>query len=839
MDISRKARNFKVFVLSLFLTFFVLVLIDATGEDITDAQGNPLVGGEGYTEEIEVTVTVEFTDENLEARVRKEIDVPEGDIKELDLVALTSLNASMSNIEVLEGLEFCGNLEQLNIHSNDLTDIEALSGLTNLKTLDIRFNPITDASLKYLKGLGNLQNLALTTTDITDAGVKHLKGLDNLRELNLSYTNVTDAGVKYLGELRNLQVLNLRATDITDAGLEYLNNLDNLRELNLSYTDVTGNGFKYLRTLNNLHELRLRRTNITYEGLEHLSDLVNLRYLSLRDTDITDEGLKHLKDLDNLRELHLCYTGLTGEGLEYLMGLDNLEKLCLRDTEVVDKELEHLEELDNLQRLSLWRTDITDKGLVHLKKLDNLQRLSLWNTEITDAGLKHLKGLGNLQELDLRYTNITGTGLRHLNGLESLQELDLRYICLSRKESDSLRDVDKDINIKYNCVTEADVSILTKGKWETGERQFKAETISVSYRAELSPAQRARMTGRSVYHDRDEEVVVVVDEKGEIVKRVKAEDARVIVNRYTEDFLVAHTPGVGEKTTVKVFDRRGDLKLDIEVDIRPGFRERIVGTLDNAVITRPFAFGPVGTKYTIYRYDQEGKQTLTQHPGNILVDACINGNTIWTRRGFGASCLTRYDSRGAVQYEYSFPENQANYRHFVSRDGRHLLTCYRPEDERHRHNYTLHIEGRGPVEWEGRRAFGRRPHHPVLFRDDEEMLFYRDTQGIKAYDYDGNRIWTAHLPNRHSTYSLAIHKIGDRSVLSSYEVKDGVPRIAHYSLPNGFRLGITDLSEYIDMDEYGDELDRVPGRFYADAEGNVSIPISDAYVIVRFDSREQ
>jgi len=142
------------------------------------------------------------------------------------------------------------------------------------------------------------------------------------------------------------------------------------------------------------------------------------------------------------------------------------------------------------------------------------------------------------------------------------------------------------------------------------EVEIRAERVSVSTRAELSPAQRAWMTGRSVYHDRDEGIVVVViDEAGNETKRIDAEDARVIVNGYSEDFLVARTPGMGGKTPVKVFDRRGDLKLDIEVDLGPGPEERIVGTLGNAVITCPFALHEIGTEYKIFRYDQNGKKT--------------------------------------------------------------------------------------------------------------------------------------------------------------------------------------------------------------------------------------
>ncbi len=188
-------------------------------------------------------------------------------------------------------------------------------------------------------------------------------------------------------------------------------------------------------------------------------------------------------------------------------------------------------------------------------------------------------------------------------------------------------------------------------------------TVSVLSRVELSPERRAEIKGRSVYHNRDDEIVVVIDEEGDVVKRIDAGDARVIVNEYTEDFLVARTPGVGEKTTVKVFDRRGDLKLDIEVDLGPGPKERMVGTLDNAVITRPFALHEIGTEYKVFRYDQDGKQTLVEEQNNMLVEARIYGRRIVTsaadpRKG---AVINKYNSEGNRIYTYSKEAKRPRY----------------------------------------------------------------------------------------------------------------------------------------------------------------------------------
>ena len=387
--------------------------------------------------------------------------------------------------------------------------------------------------------------------------------------------------------------------------------------------------------------------------------------------------------------------------------------------------------------------------------------------------------------------------------------------------------------VTVGCMLAAPAGLQAEEEPVRGEGRIRAESVSAYTRDELPPARRARMTGRSVYHDRNDGVVVVIDEAGNVARRIDAKDARVIINGYTEDFLVARTPGVGEKTSVKVFDRRGELKLDIEVDLGPGPKERIVGTLDNALITRPFALGSPGTKYIIYRYDQDGRQILVEEPDITLASVYIyGGNRILAEEGLTfRKAIRKYDSKGVLRHEYSFTEIFNRY--FVSPDGRHLLTCYEPKGERHIRKFVLHIEGRRPVEWEA-----GIPRAPVIFRDDEEIVVYREwPQRLHptAYTYDGRRLWSI----REKALAIAVHKIGHRSILSSYELKDGVPRVSHYSMENGTLLGITDLREYIDIDEYRDRLDRVPGRFYADDEGNVNIPIPDAYVTISLNRREQ
>ena len=380
------------------------------------------------------------------------------------------------------------------------------------------------------------------------------------------------------------------------------------------------------------------------------------------------------------------------------------------------------------------------------------------------------------------------------------------------------------------CMLAAPALLHAEEELERGEERISAESVSAYTRAELSPAQRARMTGRSVYHDRNDGVVVVIDEEGNVARRIDAEDASIRVNEHTGAFLILSTPLMDEKATVKLFNRRGEIQMEIEGDIAAA-QERVVGTLDNAVITSPFSKGPAFTEYKIFRYDQEGKQTLVEKPDNVLSDAHVYGNFIWTRT-LTTNVLRKYDPVGNLLYGYRFPERaERGRRHFVSPDGRHLLTCYQPEDERHRRNFKLHIEGREAAEWQA-----GIPRPPIIFLNEEETVVYREwpQRGYPvAYTYDGRRRWSV----RNEALSIAVHKIGHRFVVSSYELEDGVPQISHYSLEDGSKLGVTDLGGHVNLE--GDALKRVPSRFHTNEAGNLIIPIADTYVTIRLNRMDQ
>lgn len=154
---------------------------------------------------------VVFSDPNLEAVIRENIGKSEGIIYTADLNGLCSLEAKEKNISNIAGLEYCNNLEYLNLISNQISDVSPLSELSKLKTLYLdQNNQIYDIS--PLAGLTNLEDLSLFVNKVTN--VSPLAGLMKLRKLNLRFNRIND--ISPLAGLTNLEYLYLENNPITD-----------------------------------------------------------------------------------------------------------------------------------------------------------------------------------------------------------------------------------------------------------------------------------------------------------------------------------------------------------------------------------------------------------------------------------------------------------------------------------------------------------------------------------------------------------------------------------------------------------------------------------------------
>ena len=156
---------------------------------------------------------VNFPDLALEAVIRSAIGKPTGDIRDTDLIGLTSFDAASRGIADLEGMQYCTDLTWLYLYDNQISDIAPLAKLTNLAWLSLDDNQISDTA--PLAKLTNLWYLNLSHNQIVD--ISALSGLTNLTRLDLQNNQIRDiaslvnnAGIgsgAYVGLRHNLLTL--------------------------------------------------------------------------------------------------------------------------------------------------------------------------------------------------------------------------------------------------------------------------------------------------------------------------------------------------------------------------------------------------------------------------------------------------------------------------------------------------------------------------------------------------------------------------------------------------------------------------------------------------------
>lgn len=313
----------------------------------------------GYIEAGEAQVVL-FPDPYLEAAVRTAIDKPTGDILTTDLVGVgfTDLLLFASAVADLTGLEYCTDLESINLFECQLSEgLALLAGLVNLRELDLLNTNVTD--LTPLQGLRNLEVLTVGgeisgTSAISD--LSPLAGLTQLRELSVSGTEITDLSL--LAALTNLEHLSVTSSPLSD--LTPLAGLAGLTELNLSINAITN--LTPISTLINLETLYLGGNQITDAG--PLAPLTNLTQLGLAGNDIAD--LSPLTSLTGLTLLELGaehymaphYGPSNVSDISPLAGLTGLTTLDLSHTSV--RDITPLANLTNLRRLYMKNTLVSD-----------------------------------------------------------------------------------------------------------------------------------------------------------------------------------------------------------------------------------------------------------------------------------------------------------------------------------------------------------------------------------------------------------------------------------------------------------------------------------------------
>ncbi|MFC1785600.1 leucine-rich repeat domain-containing protein [Candidatus Neomarinimicrobiota bacterium] len=305
------------------------------GDDKIYIEGNPLNdesildykpqlqsrGVKFYSDaELSTSGAINFMDNNFETVIREHLDIPVGDILSSDLAEITNISARDRNISNIYGIEFCINLDTLNLGMNQISDLIPLYYIRTLTRLILDNNTIED--IEPLRELGRLNFLDLNYNNPSQ--ISALSNLQNLTSLFLDYTYIND--ISPISSLINLNYLTLNGNPIDD--FESLSGMD---------------------SLNGLELMDLNQFNIS-----NIKDLINLQVLYLSNTPVLN--LVPITNITSLQALIMKNCNLSNIGS--LANLSNLQKLFLNDNNI--SNIYALSELYELYELKLENNNISD-----------------------------------------------------------------------------------------------------------------------------------------------------------------------------------------------------------------------------------------------------------------------------------------------------------------------------------------------------------------------------------------------------------------------------------------------------------------------------------------------
>jgi len=168
---------------------------------------------------------VPIADANLEAAIRQEINMPDGEIHLKDISEVRTLNMLAKGIKDLDGIQYFANLTWLDVGNNLISDLNPVTYLNSLSLLRVNGNLIYDIS--PLESCSTISELDLASNYVED--VSSLESLINLTWLDLHSNKVSDATA--IMHLPKLQWLNISGNDLND--YSYLAELPRIEELSI------------------------------------------------------------------------------------------------------------------------------------------------------------------------------------------------------------------------------------------------------------------------------------------------------------------------------------------------------------------------------------------------------------------------------------------------------------------------------------------------------------------------------------------------------------------------------------------------------------------------------
>jgi len=335
-------------------------------------------------------VVVNIPDPALEAGIRAVLNQPTGDLEDTALATIGSLSIDGANsgfgvVQDLTGLEYCININYLDLVRNNFSDVGDLAPLAALDSVVTLY--LSDSDVTSLAGVGGMASLiTLIAPDNLITDLSPLSTATTLRTLFVSRNFIED--LSPLNTLTSLEELDLNGNALSS--LTGLAGCTALKQLVLDNTFVAD-----LTPLANLPALEVLTA---YDSL--IADLTPLAGVeSLRDLRVEAAQVASLTPLSGLTALeHLSlYTNFFTD-ITPLAGLTALTFLDISSCPVAD--FSPLGSLTALVSFSATYGPFADTSV--LDGLDNLTNLRLSGTPITTlAPLLELPALASLEICDL------------------------------------------------------------------------------------------------------------------------------------------------------------------------------------------------------------------------------------------------------------------------------------------------------------------------------------------------------------------------------------------------------------------------------------------------------
>ncbi len=292
------------------------------GEDVVQLYDNPLNdksileyipllqarGVELYSNAVPANPgAVNFVDANFENVIREHLNKPTAPILSSDLAALTNISARNRTISNIYGIEFCHNLDTLDLGENSISDLIPfyynLRGIVDLKLDNNEINDLT-----HLRFFRSLESLDISNNYIED--LSDLENMTRLENLSLGYNMIND--LTALTSLPNLRYLRLSGNPIVN--FSPINGLDSLETLELA--DLAQFDFNDLNNLDSLKTLYL--TNTPTVNLNSITNLPNLVNLIMNNSSLSNiDSLANLAELRRLKLSNNLISDLTALGFLY------------------------------------------------------------------------------------------------------------------------------------------------------------------------------------------------------------------------------------------------------------------------------------------------------------------------------------------------------------------------------------------------------------------------------------------------------------------------------------------------------------------------------------------